>query len=129
MRTVYLNTINPDDLLIKRVLYQNRILLVRQITTKRLGTWLNGYLEIKPGDKIDLLLDRQKHNLAPNLREITFEGQVIINDEKLNNLFIGFDNAEPIYKHETVDDVLNDLKAYLQYGRYFKVEKNKDGKI
>ena len=34
-----------------------------------------------------------------------------------------------VHKHETVIDTLNDLKAYLQYGRYFKVEKDKDGKI
>ncbi|MTE03594.1 MULTISPECIES: hypothetical protein [Lactobacillus] len=95
--------------------YKGRKLLVRQVQLR--DQWLAGYVQILPVDTIYQRIKDSDYDddlvFLTTVREVTFVGEVILDGEKLDGIFIGVDYNEPFLRNTTINECLKDLQEIV----------------
>lgn len=101
-----------NDILCATGIYKNRKLFVKQVKFK--DGWLCGYVELLPTDIIYQKIKKGTLNNWDEFfilgKDITFLGNLIIDNEKLDSIFIGIDYSEPFLRDTCVKECLGELK-------------------
>ncbi|QIA88559.1 hypothetical protein [Lactobacillus johnsonii] len=101
-----------NDILCTTGLYKNRKLFIKQVKFK--DGWLCGYVELLPTDTIYQKIKKGTLNSLDDFfiigKDITFLGNLVIENEKLDSIFIGIDYSEPFLRNTGVKECLGELK-------------------
>ncbi len=106
------NKYAQNDILCLSDVYKNRKLFIKQVKFK--DGWLCGYVELLPTDIIYQNIKKSTLNNWDEFfilgKDITFLGNLIIDNEKLDSIFIGIDYSEPFLRDTGVKECLGELK-------------------
>lgn len=104
-----------NDILCANCIYKNRKLFIKQVKFK--DGWLCGYVELVPTDTIYQKIKKGTLNSLDDFfiigKDITFLGNLVIENEKLDSIFIGIDYSEPFLRNTGVKECLGELKEIV----------------